>query len=54
MAKGLKVDIDFGSAKSTFENMSSGGKDVSDSLELVKRETHRATDETVELQKGFD
>ena len=54
MAKGLKVDIDFGSAKSTFENMSSGGKDVSDSLELVKRETQRATDETVELQKGFD
>ena len=54
MAKGLKVDIDFGSAKSTFENMSSGGKDVSDSMELIKRETQRATDETVELQKGFD
>ena len=54
MAKGLKVDIDFGNAKSTFENMSRGGKDVSDSLDLMKRETQRATDETVELQKGFD
>lgn len=55
MAKGLKVDIDFGSgAKSAFDNMSKGVKDTSDSLDLMKRETQRATDETVELQKGVD